>query len=199
MSADKQINIIENSDAAPIIDLLNAQLERSDLDPYEVKLQEFPLSFYKEWSLIAIEASEINALYDASLKQIIVLDGVAETIEKANSAKGFSLNQNNVAEYIQFYFKFTRGRHGVFQVIENTDAIDWQAPPPIATKKSLDEMIAPIIVSNNDSAGFDIEACVLFKDSLFNTAIEVSMEGRVSIKGQEVLIKGLDVPDATLS
>jgi hypothetical protein len=79
-----------------------------------------------------------------------------------------NLNENNVIEYIMFFFSYVRGRHGRFIIIENVDDIDWREEPPPAARKAMSKILAPVSVAGIDDDGtFHLSMFVVFKDSLF--------------------------------
>jgi hypothetical protein len=99
-----------------------------------------------------------------------------------------------VIYYAKFFFTYVRGRHGRFQIIESIDDIRWQVEPPMQGRKVMQEMLEPMTLVSQDPDGtYNLEAYMLFKDSLFKTKIHVKRDGLVSMSSEELKIEGMPI------
>ncbi|HVY13267.1 MAG TPA: hypothetical protein VHB73_06870, partial [Alphaproteobacteria bacterium] len=126
-----------------------------------------------------------------------VLDWTNRPIYTVNEQDPISLRQDNLSEYLGFFFACVQGPYGPMTVVENLE------PPPGApedVKKMVKEVLkmTPPKVSNYDRASgtFTVYAAMLFKDCVFKTKMEVSSNGLIQIVEHELALGGL-TPEET--
>ena len=56
-------------------------------------------------------------------------------------------------------------------------------------------MIAPLMISSKDEEEWSLISSMVFKDSLFETEINVQMDGTVRLSNQEILVEDIPVLD----
>ena len=130
---------------------------------------------------------------------VVVLDWSNEPIYALNDRLPITLSDNNIIDYVRFFFTHVRGKEGRFVVVENVDDIDWREEPPVAARKAIGEMLEPLHVFNKEKDGtYHLEACIVFQDSLFKSKIEVKSNGLVSLYDEELVVEEMPIADQTL-
>lgn len=189
------------------MDAAGAQRILAEVNPYlepvpfalgstTIRLQKLP--FYRDHSLL--ELTDMSAVPGAR-KYVIYKPGDVNVVNWTNQAiyetneKGpILLNEHSVVEYVKFFFGYVRGRHGRFLVIETIDDVRWQVEPPAQGRKVMQEMLEPVTLTSHDPDGtFNLDAFMVFKDSLFKTKIHVKKDGLVSMSSEELKIEGIPV------
>lgn len=194
---------LDVSDVALIVDEINPLLEEVDFDPLETNVYAIDLSFYPGFKLLEIQSSSPDsnvqcfAVYAPG--EVKILNFTNEPIYMLNKSVPIQLNEENISEYIKFFFSYVRGRHGHFLISETVDDIPWREDPPIAARRSLSQLLKPIIIKDIDQNGaFHLNAHMMFKDSLFRSDINVSREGYISLENEELVVEDIPVLDEVL-
>lgn len=184
--------------AARILSEINPHLEPVpfSLENTTVRIQKLP--FYKGYELCeltdlsAVPGARKYAIYKPG--DVNVINWTNQAIYETNEKAPITLDERNVVEYVKFFFNYVRGRHGRFLVIETIDDIRWQVEPPLQGRKVMQEMLEPVSVVSQDADGtFNLDAFMVFKDSLFKTKVHVKKDGLVSMSDEELKIEGMPV------
>lgn len=131
---------------------------------------------------------------------ITVLDYTNTPIYELNHKAPLVLSEDNVVSYIQFFFSFVRGKHGVFQMIDGVDDIQWREDPAPNMRKSLSETIQPMALKSLDSDGsYKVSANMIFKNALFSCVVTVTKQGLVTLSDEKVLVQDLPLFDGVLN
>lgn len=193
---------LDLADVATILDKLNPHFDGLVFDPVDTTVMAVDLSFYPGFQLLHVADNTVMpaimrcAIY--SHEKQIVLDFTNEPIYQFNHDLLISLTDENVAEYVWFFFTYVRGKHGRFIMTENVDDIAWKEDPPPQARKAISNMIVPITLREKDKSGsYHLEGCMMFKDSLFKSDIEVQENGFVTLKNEELLVEDMPVLDDT--
>lgn len=191
---------LDLAEAATILDRVNPLLDGIDFDPVDTVIMAVDISFYSGYRLLDL----IN--YGAAIpshryvvnkdNEDIVLNFTNEPIYALNKNVPIVLNQNNVADYVRFFFMYVRGRHGRFLISESVEDINWREEPPPAAKKTIGQMLRPLRLKDNGLDGtYNMTATMMFKDSLFKSDITVTTGGLVTLSNEELLIEDMPVLD----
>lgn len=193
---------LELADVATILDRVNPVLDRTKFDPIETTIMAQNLSFYPGFKLLDIAdytsmpPTQRFALYSAG--EVVIINFKNEPIYKLNRQLPIKLSENNVSDYVRFFFSYVRGKHGRFIISESVDDISWKDDPPPQARKAVGKMIKPITLKSAEADGsFKLEACMMFKDSLFKSDVNVKPGGLVSLTNEELLIEDMPVLDDT--
>lgn len=128
----------------------------------------------------------------------VVLNWTNEPIYRLNERVPVKLDNDNVADYVRFFFSYIRGRHGRFIIVESVDDVAWSEEPPAAARKAIGQMIMPVQIKGEGRDGtFHLVCCMVFKDSLFRTDVHVKKSGVVDLSNEELLIEDMPVLDDT--
>lgn len=193
---------LELDETATILDSLNPEFDGTVFDPVETVILAQDVSFYKDYRFLDIAdhqghpAMHRYVIYKSD--HYSILNFTNEPIYALNQSAPITLNKDNIDDYVLFFFSYVRGRHGRFLIVESVDNINWREDPPPSARKALGEMITPITLENTDKEGnYNLNACMVFKDSLFKSKIKVTPGGQVSLSDEELLVEDLPVLDDT--
>ncbi len=189
---------LDSEKTVRILGEINPYLEPIQFDPNTVTIRSQKLSFYKEYTFFeltdisAIPGARKYAIYKPG--EVNVINWTNQIIYEINEKAPILLNKESVSRYVRFFFNYVRGKHGRFLIIETIDDIRWQIEPPIQGRKVMQEMLEPImLIDQNSEDVFNLEAFMIFKDSLFRTKIQVSSDGFVSMSDEDLKIEGMPV------
>jgi hypothetical protein len=192
--------ILSRADATRIIAAVNPHLGEYALPAGTSPVRVAKLSFYSNFqfyeltdirdkqpkSMFALH--NVNAVDDATF----VLDWTNRPIYTVNEQDPINLRQDNIADYLGFFFACVQGPYGPMTVVENLE------PPPDAgedVKKMVKEvlkMTPPRVAAFDRASGtFTVYAAMLFKDCVFKTKMEVSSNGLIQIVEHELALGGL--------
>jgi len=189
---------LDSEKAARILDKINPYLEPIQFNPNTVTIRSQKLPFYKDYTFFeltdisAIPGARKYAIYKPG--EVNVINWTNQIIYEINEKAPILLNKENIFRYVRFFFNYIQGRHGRFLIIETIDDVRWQIDPPIQGRKVMQEMLEPMILVDQDSEGiFNLEAFMIFKNSLFRTKIQVNSGGFVSMSDEDMKIEGMPV------
>ncbi len=189
---------LDSEKAARILSEINPHLEPVPFSMESTTVRAQRLPFYKTYELYeltdlsAIPGARKYAIYKPG--DVNVVNWTNQAIYETNEKAPITIDRNNVVEYVKFFFNYVRGRHGRFQIIETIDDIRWQIEPPLQGRKVMQEMLEPVtFVSQDEDGTFNLEAFMVFKDSLFKTKVHVKKDGLVSMSDEELKIEGMPV------
>ena len=184
--------------AARVLSDINPHLEPVPFSQESTTIRSQKLPFYKDYSffeltdLSAIPGARKYAIYKPG--DVNVINWTNQAIYDTNEKAPVRLDENSVVDYVRFFFSYVRGRHGRFLIIETIDDIKWQIEPPLQGRKVMQEMLEPVHLTGQDKDGtFNLNAYMVFKDSLFKTKIHVKKDGLVSMSDEELKIEGMPV------
>jgi len=193
---------LENKQKSEILNFIAGSLGTESLDEQNSTVIRCPIDFYPAHFLYEVSDNKtmppMSRFYviDEENKDFQALEYSSERIYSVNDALGIYLTIDNVKEYIKFFFKFARGCHGRFVILDNVDDIHWQEEPPLAARRAISSMITPIeILQIKDNNSFECAACFVFKDSLVKAKIKVHQNGQVEISEEEILVEDMPIID----
>jgi hypothetical protein len=194
----EQWHKLEQDKIAKILGEINPYLEPMPFRPETTTIRSQKLPFYRDYDffeltdLSAVPAARKYALYKPN--DVNIINWTNQTIYETNEKAPIYLDEMTVIYYAKFFFTYVRGRHGRFQIIESIDDIRWQVEPPMQGRKVMQEMLEPMTLVSQDPDGtYNLEAYMLFKDSLFKTKIHVKRDGLVSMSSEELKVEGMPI------
>ncbi len=193
---------LELDEIATILDKLNPEFDGSVFDPVETTVLAQDVTFYSGYRLLdiadyaSVPAMRRFVLYSEDM--FIILNFSNEPIYELNQKLPIKLSEDNISDYVRFFFTYVRGRHGRFIITESVDDINWKEDPPPSARKAIGKILIPITLENTDGEGnYHLKACMIFKDSLFKSNIKVEPNGFVSLNDEELLVEDIPVLDDT--
>ncbi len=192
--------ILPRSDATRILGAVNPYLGDYALPTSNSPVRVAKLSFYANFQFYELtdirdkQPKSMFALHNPSGGEdsTFVLDWTNRPIYTVNEHDPIDLRQDNIADYLGFFFACVQGPYGPMTVVENLE------PPPDAAddvKKMVKEVLkmTPPRVAGYDRASgtFTVYAAMLFKDCVFKTKMEVAGNGLIQIVEHELALGGL--------
>jgi hypothetical protein len=181
-----------------ILGEINPHFSPIPFAPESTTIRTQRLPFYKDHMLLevtdlsAVPGARKYAIYKPG--DVSVIDWTNQAIYDTNERTSIMLDEETVIDYVKFFFSYVRGRHGRFLIIETIDDVRWQIEPPPQGRKVMQELLSPVTVTSQDADGtFNLEAFMVFKDSLFKTRIHVKKDGLVSMSEEDLKIEGMPV------
>lgn len=186
-----------------LLNQLNTLITGSDFAARNVTILAMEPSFYPGWRLLEIsDHSAIPVRKNFIVHkgdQAVVLDWTNQPIYQLNDTVPVQLNEQNIVEYVRFFFSFVRGRHGRFLITESVDDIAWKEEPPAPARKAIAGLIEPTRLRAMDADGtFHLSTRMIFKDSLFKSNVVVSPAGLVTLQDEELVVEDIPILDDTL-
>ena len=192
---------LELDEIASILDVLNPEFEGTVFDPVETTILAQDIPFYLGYRLLDIadyvSVPPLRRFVLWSADGHTILNFTNEPIYALNQALPVVLSEDTVADYVRFFFRYVRGRHGRFIITENVDDIDWKEDPPPSARKAIGKMLVPVTLKNTQDGNYNLEACMVFKDSLFKSKVKIEPNGFVSLHDEELLVEDMPVLDDT--
>ena len=193
---------LDRDEASTLIAEINLSLKEEAFNDDTVTILAQDMSFYRDYRFLDIaDFSVVPAVRKFVVfkpGETTVLNWTNDPIYRLNERAPVKLDNDNIADYVRFFFSYIRGRHGRFIIVESVDDIAWGEEPPPAARKSIGQMIMPVQVKGVDQDGtFHLTACMVFKDSLFRTDVHVKKNGIVDLSNEELLIEDMPVLDDT--
>lgn len=189
---------LDSEKVTRILEEINPYLEpvKFNLDTAAIRSQK--LSFYKDYTFF--ELTDLSAIPGARKYAICkpgevnVINWTNQAIYEINKKAPILLNEETIARYVRFFFNYVQGRHGRFLIVETIDDVRWQIEPPVQGRKVMQEMLEPITLIDQDSEDtFNLEAFMIFKDSLFKTKIQIKPDGFVRMSDEDLKIEGMPI------
>lgn len=182
---------------------LNPLVSGSDFAARNVTILAMEPSFYPGWRLLEISDHSAMPTRKAYIvfntTDAVVLDWTNAPIYRLNEDAPIRLNDQNIVEYVRFFFSFVRGRHGRFLITENVDDIAWKDEPPAPARKAIAALIEPTKLRAMDADGtFHLSTRMIFKDSLFKSNVKVTPAGLVTLQDEELVVEDIPVLDDVL-
>lgn len=193
---------LEGEEAKELLSRVNPLQDGAGFDVDNVSIMTHDLSFYPGYKLVELvdhEAVPVRRKFAVSKgDDVVILNWTNEPIYQLNSRVPISLSEQTVLNYARFFFMYVRGRHGRFLICETVDDINWKEEPPPAARKAVGKMLEPLYLKDmSDDGTYNLDARMIFKDSLFRSAVHVRPDGMVSLSDEELLIEDMPVLDDT--
>lgn len=185
-----------------VLEEVNPALKGSHFHPATVTILSQDIRFYPGYRLLDLADYETTpnirkfVLYKPG--HVVVLNWTNEPLYGLNAKAPIQLDESTVSDYVRFFFTYVRGKHGRFIITESAEDVMWRDEPPPAARKAIGKMLEPLhIVERDAQGGFKLSARMMFKDSLFKTAVNVKADGLVNLADEELLIEDMPVIDDT--
>jgi hypothetical protein len=196
---------LELAETATFLDQINPVLDGADFDAVETTVMVLDLPFYPGYRFVEISENThypprkrfviCKNSQNLNEDEITVLNWTNAPVYKLNQDVPIALDENNVSEYIRFFFEYIRGKHGRFLITESVDDIRWKDDPPPQARKAIGKMLIPLSVQSIRDGNFYLHATMMFKDSLFKADVEVQPGGLVTLSNEELLVEDIPVQD----
>lgn len=195
---------LDADDKKQILDQINPLLDSESFLVENTEILAKELSFYPGYQLLDIHLKDsVPALHRYVIfgpDQVEIIDWSNEPIYILNEKVPITLNEDNVRQYVRFFFSMVKGKHGLFRITQSTEDIEWREDPPPSARKAIGSMIEPLSVNSvNDDGDFELSMCLMFKDSLFKSDVLVKKNGLVEMKNERLLVESMPVLDEVMA
>lgn len=186
--------------AARLTELVNPHLD-APFDPEKTKVMIHNLPFYEGYFLAELSKHDQNPpvvrIAVCNDKGAVhVLNWTNDVIYTLNDSIPIRLTEDNMADYVRFFFNYVRGSHGRFIIVDSVDDIDWREEPAVSGRKALGKMIQPVFVKSREKDGSIVFGLsIVFRDSLFEAEAVLQKDGRISLRNEELLVEDIPVAD----
>ncbi len=117
------------------------------------------------------------------------LDGSADTIMDINKSGNLRLNEDNVVDYLNFYYSSVNDEEGDIYLIENPDDLPFMDSLDRYQQKNIKSHHKDIYVSRDENGkDFIVDTTMFNTGGLMQARIKVSEEGTPSIVKQHLLL-----------
>lgn len=170
-------------------------------DPASTTVMVHDLEFYKGYFLAEFSRTDQHppAIRHAVCNdkgEVHVLDWTNAPIYDLNKSIPITLDEENMANYVRFFFRQVRGKYGRFLIVDTVDDIDWREEPAAAGRKALGKMIEALHVkSRNPDGSVIFNASIIFRHSLFAAEIHLQKDGNIHLQNEELLVEDIPVSD----
>ena len=118
----------------------------------------------------------------------VELTGQNAPIYQLNDDVPIRLNDSTVADYVRFFFAFTRGRHGRFYLIESADDLRFDDDVHPSREDEVASLIQPVGLSQADQdQAFVLDCLFFFQNALFACPVILEENGKVDMTGEKLL------------
>ncbi len=191
---------LEIDEIASIIDVVNKKIDGSIFDPLETTILAIDVPFYPGYRFLNISDHATSPPLQRFVFQkngtyeFVVIDWTYKTVYLLNKVVPISLNDDNILEYISFFFSYVKGRHGKFIICESVDSIRWKDEPSGNTIKKITNVLQPLKIEEKREDGiYKVKAFVMLKNSLFGVDIFVNPDGEVKMLNHKIVMENLSV------
>ncbi len=202
---DESFTKLEINEIAPIIDVINKDIEGSIFDPLETTILAIDVPFYSGYRFLSIADYATSPPLQRFVFQkndsndFTIIDWTYKTIYSLNEKASIKLDDKNILEYVRFFFSYVKGRHGRFIICESMNNIQWKDDPAEDVKSKINEILKPLEIKEKRKDGvYEIKALMMLNDALFKVDIYVEPSGRVTMSDHEIMIESLPVIDSSL-
>ncbi len=202
---DESFTKLKINEIAPIIDVINKDIEGSIFDPLETTILAIDVPFYSGYRFLSIADYATNPPLQRFVFQknnsndFTIIDWTYKTIYSLNEKASIKLDDKNILEYVRFFFSYVKGRHGRFIICESMNNIQWKDDPAEDIKIKINEILKPLEIKEKRKDGvYEIKALMMLNDALFKVDIYIEPSGRVTMSDHEIMIESLPVIDSSL-
>jgi hypothetical protein len=152
-------------------------------------IRSIKLPFYNDCKLINIvEPTTMPPIKMRFLKtgeKMFKLDGTSAPLFEVINSKGLNIDSDeNLVEYIKFYFDSVKGELGGFHIVENVDEINFSEDIPKDLYESLKEFIHGMEVveyPENEEETKEVKLDMLYANCLYRTVVCVKDDGEIDV------------------
>jgi len=191
---------LEKDEAEKILQTAAPFIDGVSFDMSHVTILRQDLSFYPNhvfYDIADLSAAKAIHRYVVMKDNVVtVLNWTSAIIYGLNKTAPLTLNDENIGDYVRFFFSYVRGAEGKFSLAENVDDVAWKDDPSPSSRKAVGNMITPLtLLQVHDDGGYDLEGTITFKNALFKAEINIAADGALNITNQELLLEDLPVFD----
>jgi hypothetical protein len=189
----RQWNQINKETTANIIRAVKKAKEGAMFSPEHSEAKIAKLPFYRNYhlyrltNLATLPAFSFEYLGDG--KRFYYLDGTPKALASVSAKNEIVLSQENILEYLDFYFMYILSEDGEIRLINDIDDHPRIASLPEDEKQHIKNHHKNTLVEyDEDSHSYNIEATLDNSGTLVRANIAISDKGLVRITDQKMLL-----------
>lgn len=149
-------------------------------------------AMYRLTNYAALPMISLDYLVDENAEDgngVLYLDGSTAPILQAIRNDNFSINEENIVSYVNFYFKNAPDPDGDIYVIEDIDAlVFFDLLEPDQQNKLRENFVQPEIEQLPDGR-FEIKGCMVYLGSLVTATISILGDGTINVSSVSMMIQ----------
>jgi hypothetical protein len=163
------------------------------------------VAFYPDYKILEIASQQTlpatvhYVLYHKEKNHFVRLDWSIDAILSLNQIAPLNLNDDNILDYVEYYYMTTTSAHGMLALINNIDDIIWNEDPPLQVRREIMKMIIPLTITEFTHDGYwMLRASFLHRQSLFQADLKLHSDGTIISYNHELILEDLPVMDIIL-
>lgn len=162
------------------------------------------LPFYHKYKLLRLTnyatMPSFTMQYLSDETQFIPLDGTAAPIYAVNDKDHIRLDENNVIEYLDFFFANVQGADGDIYLIKAPEKLPFIGSLSPEQQQSIIKSYKPLrVYADVAPYSFRVSGTLYYDGSLISATIHADPEGKLSIFDQTLLLQGIHFPQGTMA
>ena len=162
------------------------------------------LSFYSHFQIYRLvnyaTMPSFTMEYLSNGNVFIPLDGTANPIYAINAEAPIKLTENNIVDYLTFFFNHVRGGDGEIYLVPDAHTMPFLDTLDEQLQQNIIDHHKPIEIGSNTVTGeFVVRGTLYYGGCLISATISVAADGRLAFKERDVLLRGIHFPHSTVN
>lgn len=190
-----RVEVVPSGETATLLRAVARAVPEGEWNPYRVVARRAPLPFYRGYDVYEITDPDRSPPREFLIRggdDAVRVDWTNRVFYELNARLPIELTDENVVEYVKLFFRFVRGRHGHFHVVETPDDIPlpWTDTPE--ARAALQPYLGPLRLKETREDGTRIlDARFFFRDAVFSAMVEVAAGGEVTLTEEEQIVESV--------
>lgn len=190
------VEVVPPGDTGPLLRDVARAVPGEEWNPYRTVARRVALPFYPGYALYEVldpTRTPAREYVIRSPHETIRLDWNRDAFYTLNRRAPIGLTDENVLAYVKLFFRFVRGRHGHFHVVETVDdlPVPWTVTPE--ARAALSPHVRPLELRETREDGTRVlEARFYSGDALFSSRVEVDREGGVALTDETQIVESVE-------
>ena len=162
-----------------------------------------PLPFYSRFRLLRLTnyatMPAFTMQYLSDDTRFIPLDGTAAPIYEANDTDHIHLTEENIVDYIDFFFSHVQGVDGDILLLKDPEKLPFIASLTQEQRQRLGKSFKPLrVYADIVPHSYRVSGTLYYDGSLISATIHADPDGKLTVFDQTLLMQGISFPqDAT--
>ncbi len=196
------VEVVPPADMASLLRAVARAIPDGDWSPYNASARFVMLSFYPTFGLYEITAAGRQPAREYVIRrgdEAHRMDWTNRVFYELNE-RALRLTEDSVLEYVKVFFRFVRGRHGHFHVVERIADLPIDEPLPPAAREALEPHLKPLTLRATQEDGTRVlDARFFFKESVFSATVYVDPSGIVRLDDEAVVVEAIVAGEAGMA
>ena len=171
-------------------------------DVTEVAFKTLP--FYSRYKLLRLTnyatMPSFTMQYLSDDKRFIPLDGTAAPVYEANDTDHIRLTEDNIVEYLDFFFSHVQGADGDIYLIKDPKKLPFIGSLTQEQQQSIIKSHKPLRVYDDVIPhSFRVSGTLYYDGSLISATVHADPDGKLSVFDQTLLLQGIHFPQDAMN